>query len=142
MSATAVDIERIGSALSNTGIELTKDERLIRSILEDDTVIDGFSNGERLKDLSNALYFYDKDVGIFPARVAGRLISIHAAVTKKNRGAKAIKSARSLVKALVGAGYEVIARIRYNDKHVKRFVTMVGFIYSHDKNNYHIYRYA
>ena len=134
---------QITSALKMVGSTMTiiNDERLIRSILEDNTVIDGFSDGERIEDLSNALYFYDKDIGIFPVRIAGKVISIHAAIPKKNRGIKAIKSAKTLVRSLVCAGYDVIARIRYNDKHVKRFVGMVGFIYSHDKNNYHIYRY-
>ncbi len=120
---------------------ITTDESLIRSILEDETVIDGFSDGKRIKDLSNAVYFYDKDVGLFPCRVKGKVISIHAAIPKENRGIKAVNSARTLVRSLVNAGYDVIARIRYTDKHVKRFVMMVGFIYSHDKNNYHIYRY-
>lgn len=129
--------------LNHPGISLsiTCDEDLIRSILEDETVIDGFSDGKRIEDLSNAVYFYDENVGLFPSRIEGRVISMHAAIPKNNRGIKAIKSARSLVRSLVGAGYDVIARIRYNDKHVQRFVTMVGFIYSHDSNSYQIYRY-
>ena len=141
MTSQAFDIDKINSALSNTGIVTTEDERLIRSILEDSTVIHGFSDGARIEDLSSAVYFYDENTGLFPSRIAGNVISVHAAIPKKNRGIKAIKSARVLVRSLVCAGYDVIARIRYNDKHVKRFVTMIGFIYSHDKNNYHIYRY-
>jgi len=123
---------------------ITRDEPLIRSILEDDSVIHGFNDGEKLDSvfLPGALYFYERNVGLFPAKVNGSIISMHAAIPSKNRGVRAIKSAKWLCRFLVDIGYDVIARVRYNDGHVKRFVSMVGFVYSHDKNNYHIYRYA
>lgn len=121
---------------------ITTDERLIRSILEDKSVIDGFNGGKRIEDLSNAVYFYDKAVGLFPCRIKGKVISIHAAIPKENRGIKAVKSAKSLVSSLVSAGYDVIARVMYTDKHVQRFVNMVGFIYLCDKDGFKIYRYV
>ena len=67
---------------------MTTDEVLIRSILEDETVIDGFSGGEKLENLwlDGAVYFYEQFVGLFPARQRGNVLSFHAAIPKKNRG--------------------------------------------------------
>lgn len=123
---------------------ITQDEDLIRSILEDETVIEGFNQGERIEKIpfDNAVYFYDEEVGLFPCKVKDNIISIHAAIPKKNRGVKAIKAAKDLCSYLVDVGFYVMARVRYTDKHVKRFVNMVGFVYQCDKNNYHIYRYV
>ncbi len=121
---------------------ITEDEELIRSILDDETVIQGFSHGERVEDLSNAIYFYEEGIGLFPARVSGKVVSIHAAIPKKNRGIKAIKAATRLAQSLIESGYDVTARVRYTDRHVKRFVKMVGFDHLCDNDNYHIYRYS
>ena len=122
---------------------ITEDEELIRSILEDETVVDGFSDGEKLKDvyLENAVYFYEPGVGLFPSKIKGNVLSMHAAIPKENRGIKAVDTAKVLCRCLVTIGYYVIARVRYTDKHVKHFVKMVGFEYQYDNDNYHIYRY-
>lgn len=122
-------------------MQLTTDEALIRSIIEDESVIQGFNDGERMNDLSSCTFFYEEGVGLFPAMFKGNLISIHAAIPKKNRGIKAVRAAQGLARTLVDAGYELTARIRYNNKHLKRFVGMVGFSYQYDKGNYHYYRY-
>lgn len=123
---------------------ITQDEQLIRSILEDKTVIQGFSDGKRLDTiyLDDSVYFYEKNIGLFPCKIKDNVISIHAAIPKKNRGLKAIRAAKNLCNYLIEVGFYVIARVRYTDKHVKRFVNMVGFVYDYDKDNYHIYRYV
>ena len=120
---------------------LTTDEALIRSIIEDETVIDGFSDGDRIEDLGNAVYFYEEGVGLFPARIKNSVVSIHAAIPKKNRGVKAVKAARSLANDLKGSGYTVTVQVRYNNKQGRAFVNMVGFSHIGSNEQYQLYRY-
>lgn len=120
---------------------LTTDETLIRSILEDESVIGGFSDGERVEDLSDAYYFYEEGVGIFPTRIKNSIASIHAAIPKKNRGRKALEAAKNIVNILKLSGYTVTAQVRYNDKKTRSFVNMVGFSLTGSNNNYQLYRY-
>ena len=122
-------------------IELTTDETLIRTILEDDSVIEGFSDGERVEDLSSALYFHEKGVGIFPVVIREGKASIHAAIPKKNRGKKALEACKNVINTLKTMGYEVIAQVRYNDKKTRCFVNMVGFTSTGSNNNHQLYRH-
>ena len=122
-------------------MNLTTDETLIRSILEDETVIDGFSDGEKVEDLSTAIFLYEEGVGIFPTRITGGVACIHAAIPKKNRGKKALEAAKSAVNMLRTSGYTVIAQVRYNDKKTRSFVNMVGFTLTGFNDPYKLYRY-
>jgi len=119
----------------------TTDHALIRSFLEDESVIDGFSDGKRIENLNDALYLYDEGVGIFPVRIRDRVASIHAAIPEKNRGTKALKSAKDAVTMLILLGYTVVARVRYNDKKTRAFVNMVGFSLIGSKDEFKLYRY-
>lgn len=120
---------------------LTTDEKLIRSILEDESVIDGFNDGKIIETLPDELYFYEEGVGLFPCNIQGKLISIHAAIPKKNRGIKAVKAARSLIKTLAAGGYDVWATISYNRKNVELFALLAGLSYVKSSEEYKIYRY-
>lgn len=122
-------------------LDPAKDEYLIRSILEGDTVIDGFSDGVPLEDLGIAVYFYDPNVGLFPARVKGKHIDIHAAIPKENRGRAAVESARCLAKVLTSFGLNVQSRIKHNNKHVIRFARAVGMTHIYNNDTHKIYRY-
>lgn len=118
-----------------------RDEVLIRSILEDETVIDGVTGGEILADLPSSLYFYSPNVGLLPANAKGNTLSFHAAIPKKNRGIKAIKATRILANELSKSGYDIYARVEKGIKHIKAFTLMVGLTYLYDYDKYHIYRY-
>lgn len=120
---------------------ITTDQALIRSILEDKTVIDGFSDGKPVEDLSDAVYFYEEGVGLFPTRIKDRVASIHAAIPKKNRGVKALEAAKNAVNILKLSGYTVIARVRYTDKKTRSFVNMVGFSKIGSNDEFQLYRH-
>lgn len=122
-------------------MELTTNETLIRSILEDESVIGGFSDGEVIEDLSDAFYFYEEGVGLFPARISDGVASMHAAIPKKNRGKKAVKAAKNLAYALDALGYTVTTQVRYNNKKSHCFVRMVGFKLTGQSDQYQLYRY-
>lgn len=117
------------------------DEALIRSLLEDKTIIDDLTGGEKLTTLPDSLYFYNPDIGLLPANAKGNALSFHAAIPRKNRGIKAIRSAKKLAVELSTAGYDVYARVSKGLKHVKAFLLMVGFTYLYDHDKYHIYRF-
>lgn len=119
---------------------LTTDETLIRSILEDETVIDGFSDGKRIENLDIGIYFYEPDVGLFPVNLKGNAVCVHAAIPKKNRGLKALEAAKWLANVLC-LKYDVFTQVRHNREHVKRFVKMVGFTHLYDTDTHHFYRY-
>ena len=121
---------------------ITTDEVLIRSILEDPTVkgaYEGLSPDSVFFD--NAVYFYYEGVGLFPATFNDSQISVHAAIPKKNRGLKAIEAGKDLVEGLKDAGWEVYARVRKENKHVIRYVRMIGFERVGDFGNRYLYRY-
>ena len=122
-------------------MELTTDESLIRSILEDESVIDGFSDGKPVDDLTDAYFFYEEGVGIFPVRINNGVVDIHAAIPKKNRGKKALEAAKSISNILTLSGYTVTARVRYNDKKTRCFINMVGFHLTGSNDQYQMYRY-
>ena len=122
-------------------IRCITDEKLIRSILEDESVIDGFSDGEVIEDLSDAIYFYEEGVGLFPSRIKDKVITMHAAIPKKNRGIKAVKTARKLANTLKDFGYTVMVQVRYNNKQGRAFVNMVGFTLTGSNDHYRLYRY-
>ena len=122
-------------------LDPVKDENLIRSILEDESVITSMTGGEKLATLPDSLYFYNPDVGLLPANSKGNALSFHAAIPTKNRGIKAVRSAKKLAVELSTAGYDVYARVSKGLKHVKAFLLMVGFTYLHDYDKYHIYRF-
>ena len=113
-------------------IEITQDYALVRSIIEDPDVMPGYcgdtppTEGQlRHKEM---VYFYDPAVGLFPANVFGRVLVMHAAIPKKNRGIKAVNAAKALAALLHQAGYTVLAQQR-NLPHLRAFVKMVGFGY-------------
>ena len=120
---------------------ITTDEVLIRSILEDPTVIDGFSDGEVIKDLTGGIYFYIPDVGLFPSVLRGNVLSCHAAIPKKNRGIKAVKAVKILIKELVDLGYELETRARHENKAAHRFNVMVGFVCYDTDSKHRLYRH-
>jgi len=122
---------------------VTTDEVLIRSILEDPTVIDGFSDGERLDSaiLADAVYFHEPDVGLFPSRISGDFINVHAAIPKKNRGIKAVKAAKKLGKYLTLIGFNAYTTVRKNNSSAIRFNHMVGLTRVGELDNHFVYRY-
>jgi hypothetical protein len=123
-------------------MRLTKDEKLIRSIIEHESVIDGFSDGVPIEDLSRYLFFYDEGVGVYMAIINNNVVSVHPAIPKDNRGLKALKSARWLANFIVSKGYKLITRISYNKKTSMHFASLIGFTHVGDADGYKIYRYA
>ncbi len=122
---------------------ITTDEKLIRSILEDESVIGGFSNGEKLtsEQIDGGIFHYFPDVGLFPCQKSNNIVSIHAAIPKACRGRKAVETARYLVKGLVAEGNIVISTIISTDRHVRLFASLVGFELVSEYGDYMIYRY-
>jgi hypothetical protein len=122
---------------------ITTDEKLIRSILEDPSVRDGYW-GELRPDnvfLDNVVYFYYENVGLFPATFNDSQITIHAAIPKKNRGIKAVRAGIELAEDLRGAGWEVYVQVRKELKHGIRYVKMIGFTMIKELNEHYLYRY-
>jgi hypothetical protein len=123
-------------------IYYTHDEAIIRSILEDESVKEGFDGIELLDDLfaGGAVYFYDPDVGLMPCLVDGLTIEVHAAIPKENRGAKAVRFGRELLKRLSEQGYNVTTVIGRNKKHVQRYAALIGFSFDYEDNKAKYYR--
>ena len=121
---------------------LTTDDALIRSILEDESVIGGYEGIENVMDLhKNAIYLHSEGIGIFPAIIDGDNADIHAAIPKANRGLRALKAGKLAVYILMWLGYTVTAKVRYNDKATRSFINMVGFTYVDSDAEFKNYRY-
>lgn len=123
---------------------ITTDETLIRSILEDETVIQGFNDEKPIDNVffDDAVYFYEEGVGLFPSRFKGNSISIHAAIPKENRGEKAIAAGHFLAQRLTDMGWKVFSQIAKEKKHVNRYAKMVGMQRFGETEKYYLYRYT
>jgi len=122
---------------------VTNDYELIKSIIARDDILPTLNHGEmpsmeQIMD-DSIVYFYEPDVGLFPANVIGdhRLL-MHVAIPKENRGKKALKAARKLVKQLIDKGYTLLARA-VDKPHIKRFITMIGAEHTGYDGKYHNY---
>lgn len=121
---------------------ITTDEDLIRSILEDPTVVDGFDNPTDNVLIDDAVYFYEEGVGLFPSRFKGYSISVHAAIPKKNRGAKAVAAGKFLIRWLRDAGWKVFVQVGKEKRHVNCYARMVGLEKYGENEKYYLYRYV
>ena len=120
---------------------LTRDYDLIRSIIERDDILPTFcgkSPSDEVLKNENILYFYDENVGLFPAQLDGKELIFHAAVPKENRGIKAINSIKGLFKDLLGRGYTIKTKTR-DFPHIKRFINSIGFEYFGEEGNRKVY---
>lgn len=126
----------------------TTNIELIKSIIGRDDILPAFCGGVLPCDeeimRGDIIYFYEPEVGLFPAEVIGhnRLL-IHAAIPKRSRGKLAINAAKELANRLFSAGYEIFT-VQKKIRHLKLFVLMVGFerIGSSSNRNYFIFRGA
>ena len=110
-------------------VNITTDYALIRSIIERADILEGFCGHSPSRDdleSEDIIYFYDEDIGLFPANVRGKNLFFHAAIPKENRGKKAIKAAKELGVILLEKGYNIYA-IQRDEPHLKRFAKMIGF---------------
>lgn len=121
---------------------ITTDYNLIRSILEQPDILPGFRHGkspteEQLQN-KGIIYFYEPDVGLFPANILGKTLVMHAAIPKENRGKKAVNAAKRLATYLTKNGYRVMTQQK-DKRHLKAFVRMVGFEFISTLNDLNIY---
>jgi len=126
-------------------VNITTDYDLVRSIIERPDILPGFNDGktpseEQLRD-RHIIYFYDDEVGLFPANVHGKTLVMHAAIPKENRGKKTIHAAKALAKLLVGNGYRVMTQQR-KKRHLKSFVSAVGFKFIETIDDMNIYEFS
>ena len=110
---------------------VTTDCGLIKSILSRDDIVPTFCGGalpcDEVVMRGDVIYFYEPDVGLFPAEVIGlKRLLIHAAIPKLNRGKLAINAAKELAKRLFNSGYEILT-VQKKMKHLKMFVLAIGF---------------
>jgi hypothetical protein len=108
----------------------TSDEAIIRSILEDETVIHGFNNGQKLDELylDRAIYFYNEDIGLMPVVIDGNDAFLNIAIPKQNRGSKALKWSIDVIEYLVNKGYTVRADIDIDHLAAQRYASWAGLV--------------
>jgi len=119
---------------------VTTDEALIRSYLDDDTVREGFGPVDDVL-MPDALYFYEPDVGLFPARYEGNVINVHAAIPKKNRGIKMIRAAKHLGQWLLARDWRVFTTVEHEKRHIIHCIKLIGFMKIGELDRYAVYRY-
>lgn len=114
----------------------------IAEILNDESVSFGFY-GDSVPEIpiaDNVFYLYSSGC-LFPSVRHGEILSIHAAIPEKYRGARAVVSAKKVVAwALENLKVDrVVARIVKRRKNVSVFAVQCGFRYSHDCDEYQYY---
>lgn len=108
----------------------TSNESIIRQILEDETVIQGFNNGQKLDELylDRAVYFYSEQIGLMPTIINGKDAYLNIAIPKKNRGSKALKWSIDVIEYLVNKGYTVRADIDVDHIAAQRYAVWAGLV--------------